>query len=360
MGGLVSGIGNLLGGTSNFQAQGINGAQLNGAMGTTNDALAQQNALAQSLQPQLQQGMGSQLQLGTALQQQAQGLGPNPAAAQLANATGQNIASQSALMAGQRGASANAGLMARQAGQQGAGIQQQAVGQNAVLQAQQQLAAQGQLQNLAQTQIGQQSGAVGANTNAALQNQGQMFNMMGSQNASNEAAQNSAQQRQAGAIGGLTNAAGSLLAGPVGSMFSSSSPNMNQANAITGGGFNPQMMAYDGGEVPDHMNQIHNLYHGGSYQPKVEAFKQGGQVPGTPQVKHDDIKNDVVDAKLTPGEIVIDLDTLKEKGKVGDAARMVAEALKNKHGSSNKSEEGDFKSALKDAIKSRKPKNAKE
>ena len=42
-------------------------------------------------------------------------------------------------------------------------------------------------------------------------------------------------------------------------------------------------------------------------------FNEGGEVPGTPIVKGDDIRNDIVDAKLSPGEIVIPI-TVVDKG----------------------------------------------
>ena len=81
--------------------------------------LAQQNAFVQALQAQ--NGIGNQSNVYNQLQNVANGTGPNPAQAMLANATGQNVANQAALMAGQRGSNANVGLMARQAAQQGAG-----------------------------------------------------------------------------------------------------------------------------------------------------------------------------------------------------------------------------------------------
>lgn len=158
----------------NAQLAGMNGAgTLGGAAGQQaglNSQLAgagglqgQQAALAGSL------GLAGQLQPGAAnlqgaisgLQGVANGTGPNPAAAQLANATAANTANQAALMAGQRGAGANAGLLARQIAQQGAANQQNAIGQMAALQAQQQLGALGQIGSLAGTQVGAQQSALG-------------------------------------------------------------------------------------------------------------------------------------------------------------------------------------------------------
>jgi hypothetical protein len=342
--GLFDTIGNLLGiggQGSGFQAQGITPQQLNTSIGQATSAYGQQQDLANALAAQGQQGMGSQSALTQALMQQMQGQGPNPAAAQLANTTGQNIAAQGALMAGQRGAAGNIGLAARQAGQQGAGIQQQAVGQNAVLQAQQQLAAQNQLQNLAASQLGQQAGAVGGLNQYALQNQGQMMNMMGGQNQANQAMAAGNAQRTAGVLGGLANAAGSALAGPIGSLFKTTQPTSSGQGA--GGGMVPTM--YSGGEVPDHFNSIHSIYHGGNYE-------GGGVVPGIPKVNYNSPKNDVVDAKLTPKEIVLPLSVTESDNPAEEAKKFVA-AIMAKKGNS-KMEESEFKSALKDAIKSRK------
>ena len=67
----------------------------------------------------------------------------------------------------------------------------------------------------------------------------------------------------------------------------------------------------EGGEVPPPMMHMAQIYHphlcGGGM-----ALEAGGKVPGKPKVDHDAYKNDTVTAKLTPGEVVIDIDTLKE------------------------------------------------
>ncbi len=55
-----------------------------------------------------------------------------------------------------------------------------------------------------------------------------------------------------------------------------------------------------------------------------QKLKGGGKVPGKPQVSHNAYSNDTVDAKLSPGEVVIDLNTLKDKGELGKKARFVA------------------------------------
>lgn len=60
------------------------------------------------------------------------------------------------------------------------------------------------------------------------------------------------------------------------------------------------------------------------------GLKEGGKVPGKPKVNHNDMKNDTVSAKLSPGEVVIDLNTLNDKGKLGQMARFVAQNIERK------------------------------
>jgi hypothetical protein len=181
-------------------------------------ALAGQNGVAnQSSVFNQQQGLANQFQ------NVANGTGPNPAQAALAQATGNNVANQAALMASQRGAGANAGLIARQAALAGTNAQQQAVGQSATLQAQQQIAGlqglqnqQAQLANTAQTQIANQAaqqGAVAGLASTQINQQQTANNALASQAAQQVAqqqgaltAQNQAQQsEQANLLGGVAN-----------------------------------------------------------------------------------------------------------------------------------------------------------
>lgn len=239
-------LGNILGTTSQFQAD--NGPDLSGAnqqlAGTTqqqqqlNQAYAAQNGLAnQSNVFNQQQGLSNQLQ-GV-----ANGTGPNPAAAMLAQQTGANVANQAALMAGQRGAGANTGLIARQAGQQGAATQQQAIGQGATMQAQQSLGALGQLgqqqanmANLATQQVGQQQAGLAQSNQNALQNQALQGNLLTEQNRVNAGTANSNAQQSGKVAGGILGGVGAAL-------------------GLAEGGMVPQAMAgargayADGGEV---------------------------------------------------------------------------------------------------------------
>lgn len=189
MGGFVSEVGSLLGGGNNnsqFQATSANILnpttvdQSNAAYGQSQNALMQQQQLANALGAQ--NGIGNQSSVYNQLQGVANGTGPNPATAQLAQATSANTANQAALMAGQRGVGANVGLLARQAAQQGAANQQNAIGQAATLQAQQQLGALGQLGGLATQQVAQQQNAVSALNSGAQNEQSQILGGIQGQN----------------------------------------------------------------------------------------------------------------------------------------------------------------------------------
>lgn len=193
------------------------------AYDNTQSGLAQQQAFTAALGGQ--NGIGNQNSvfaqqqaLSNQLQNQANGQGPNPALAQLAQTTGQNISSQNALMAGQRGGSANAGLIARQAAMQGANTQQQAVGQAATLSAQQQIAAEQALQgqqanmaNLATNQVGQQANSIQAYNQGAQNQQSNLLGANNSQNQVNEAAQAQNATNNAKLGGMLLGSAGSVL-----------------------------------------------------------------------------------------------------------------------------------------------------
>lgn len=241
-------INSLLGGTSgdtggaglNYQAAPatintpVTTAQANTAYDQTQTGLGQQQAFINALSAQngianQNQVFGQQQALAGQLQGIANGTGPNPAQAQLAQATGQNVANQAALMAGQRGAGANVGLLSRQIAQQGAGIQQQAVGQGATLGAQQQLAALGTLQgqqsnlaNLATQQVGQQANALTGYNQAAQSSQQNLLNSIAGTNSANVSSQGNQSaanshiagigaQQQGSLLGGAINGAGSAV-----------------------------------------------------------------------------------------------------------------------------------------------------
>lgn len=162
-GGLVGGLGSALGISNNFTAGGgPTSTQLTNAVNTANQAVTGTQQLQQMTQPGAQVGVNNQNALAAQLQAMTLGQGPNPALAQLNQATGQNVANQAAMAAGQRGASQNVGLLTRQAAQTGAATQQNAVGQAATQMANQQIAAQNNLANLSAQQVGQAGQAAGA------------------------------------------------------------------------------------------------------------------------------------------------------------------------------------------------------
>lgn len=195
-------------------------AQANTAYTGNQQALQQQQAFLNALQAQ--NGIQNQSNVFGQLQNVAAGQGPNPAMAQLAQATGANVANQASLMAGQRGAQQNVGMIARQAAQQGAQTQQQAAGQGATMQAQQSLAALGQLSGIAGQQVGQQQQATGAVTGAQQSEQQNLLNSIAQQNNANVGMQsniNSANtalaqtgmQQQANLMGNMMPSAGQVM-----------------------------------------------------------------------------------------------------------------------------------------------------
>jgi len=244
-------------------------------------------------------GMASQGFLANQLMQQAQGGGPNPALAQLANTTGQNIKSQAALMGSVRGGGNNPGLLARNIGMMGAQQQQQAGGQAAVLAAQQQLAAQQGLQNLAAQQVGQQQNAMSTLGNMGLQNQAQQLGGVENQNQSRIGAAKESVGNKI--LGGVTNAIGAI-------------PEM-----LAQGGSVPSLSNYfaQGGKVPVMLSPGEVVLEPGAGVKKV---------PGKAKVSGDSYQNDTVFDELKPGSIVV------PKSKVNDPAKAQAfvEAILNK------------------------------
>ncbi len=229
MGFVSSFLGNVTGDTggagANFQAGQANilaptdVAQAKASYNQALTGIQQQQDFLSALQAQ--GGIANQTSAFNQTQGVANGTGPNPAQAALNQATSANVANQAALMAGQRGTGANAGLLARQAAMQGGNIQQQAAGQGATMQAQQQLAAMGQLAGIAGQQVGQQAGAVQGYNQAAQSEQQNLLNSiaaennanvsaMSSQNASNAGVSQSVVGQQGKMMGGIASGGGSL------------------------------------------------------------------------------------------------------------------------------------------------------
>lgn len=251
--GLGPAIDSLLGLNNNYKAQGAqiqagtNAAQLNNSYNGVQSALGTQGQIAGTLNTGLNQGAGNQASLADMYLAQANGQGPNPAQAALNQQTGQNIAQQAALMAGQRGGGANAGLLAAEAARQGAATQQQAVGQGATLQAQQQIAAQGNLQNLSASQIAQGSSATQGLNNAQQNEQNILQGSNTALNNANVGIQSNINNVDAGISTANQNASGNAITG-LGNAASAVLPFAAAAFLSKGGMVRPKGYA-DGGVV---------------------------------------------------------------------------------------------------------------
>lgn len=322
-------------------------------------ALAQQQALVQAIQAQ--NGLGNQSSVYNQLSQIAQGQGPNPALAQLANATGANTANQAALMASQRGTGANPALIARQAAMQGANNQQQAAGQAAALQAQQSLGAIEGMGNLANQQAQQQIGTTQGLTAAQQNEQQNLLNSIAQQNASAVGMQSNINQANAGLagqtmgmtgsiLGGLANAGGGAMfggakgggakggaeGGPVNSL-----PEMPKGPQSAFGqwaasiGSQPKKEMYaEGGEV-DALVSPGEVYLDRTAVDEVkkgaDPMKAGEKIPGKPKVSgaKNDYANDTVPKKLEEGGIVLPRSVTQSKNPEWEAHKFVRALMAN-------------------------------
>lgn len=264
MGAIAKGIGSVFGGI---------GAGVQEGAGATNTYKADNPYLPQYLQQQIAQQneiYGGQNTLAQALQAQMAGTGPNPAQTQFLGNTQSNIANAQGLIASQRGL--NPALAARMGASAAAAANQQAAMGSAILQQQQQLGATQNLQSLyaqmANANLGYQQNYRGAEATQQQINQG-----VASQNA---------QQRAQLAAGAMQAAASGT------------------AMAVGGG---------KGGQ-------------GGGAQPAAGAA-HGGKVMGKANVPGDSPANDTVDAKLSPGEIVVP----RSMASNPDAAKRFIDAL---------------------------------
>lgn len=293
-----------------------NSGQVDTGFNTSTEALQRQREFVNAINGA--NGIGNQQAVFQQLQGVANGTGPNPAQAALANATGQNVSNQAALMASARGAGANPALIARQAAMQGAGIQQNAAGQAAALQAQQQLAAMGQLGGIAGQQVAQQAGAIqGFNQNAQGLHQN-VLGAMGAMNSANVANSSQANAANAGIAKEVGGQQADLFRGALEKVGSA-------AQSMAGGGAAPMA---SGGEVAGPRSRVGQHFKGlpAPTANVGDALKSGGAVPGKPKVAGDSVKNDTVNARLSPGEIVIPR-SIAQGPDAGDKARAFVEAV---------------------------------
>ena len=313
--------------------------QIKQAYQGTQGGLEQQQALLQALQQQ--QGIANQAQVYNQLQNIVGGGGPNPALAQLAQTTGQNIAAQQALMAGQRGAAQNVGMLARQAGMQGGALQQQAAGQAATLAAQQQMSALGQAGQMATTQAGQQIAQTQAAQQAQAQQQAQL---MGQQQAYNQqqiqqqAAINAANAQLAGQTMGM---AGSAIGGVMQGLGGGLAGGLMKSAAPVPAGVTPKPMA-EGGDVANEMTTTpatFGQFLKENYKPQafakggcVHDYRAGGHVKAKSAhekaVKSgDNYANDKIPAVLSEHEIVIPRSVTMGPNPIKGSADFVAKVM---------------------------------
>lgn len=212
----MANVSGLLGTAGGYKGTGIDApldtvsqAQLEHADQGVYAAMQGQNDLLTALQAQ--NGLGNQSNVYNQYQNIANGVGPNPAQTQLAQATAANTANQAAMQAGQRGSSTNTGLIARQAAMQGGQNQQQAAGQAATLQAQQSLGALQQMGGIANTQVANQVGQTNANTSARQAQQSALLTSTANENANRQALISGTAQQQAAIGGGAMNGVGSAV-----------------------------------------------------------------------------------------------------------------------------------------------------
>lgn len=215
----IGGISNALGlnaQSANIQG-GTNAAQLNNAYTGANNAINAQVGLTNTLTPQATNAVNNQNTVAQEELGMTQGTGPNPALNQLATTTGTNVANEAALLAGQRGSSANPGMAARSIATNAGQNLENAAGQAATLESEQQIAAQNNLANLSNNQIGQTQGATQALNTAQQNEQGILQNANSGTNNAAVGMQSNINNNNAstnkGLLGGITSGLSSLTGG---------------------------------------------------------------------------------------------------------------------------------------------------
>lgn len=227
VGGAVQGMAASLTAQNEFQAQGApvqagtNAEQLNTAYQGAQNGLTQQQGLTNALTPGVNQGAAAQSGLSSQLANQAMGVGPNPAQQQFKQNSQALAGQQAGAIASTKGISP--ALQARMIAQQGGNAQQNAAGQAATLQAQQQIAAQSNLQNLSANQIAQGSAAVQGVNNAQQNEQNILQGANNAYNTANVTQQSSLNSINAGVAGQNAAAVNQTTGGLLGGLSSMTS-----------------------------------------------------------------------------------------------------------------------------------------
>lgn len=386
--------GNTGGAGINYQATGPTQNQVNDAWSNTQSGLSHQQAFINALNAQNGIGnqsnvFGQQQDLANQLQMNAMGAGPNPAQAQFQQNANQVAAQTAGLIGSQKGMSP--ALQARLIAQQGAGAGQAAAGQAATLQAQQQLAAQQNLMqqqanmaNLSTQQVGQQQNALNAYNQGAGNQYASTLGLQGNANSANAGVSGVVAGQQGKMFGGLLNGLGSAMAMSQGGAV----PGYDMGGVVapaspyspTGPGNGPQStvgkslagmgnamsadpkdpleegsakfsqglfsmlkgkgngqeapMAGGAGDVAPGLGfgaaPVMAAANGGMIEGEKYSHKMK-PVPGKPKVSGDSTSNDTVNAKLSPGEIIIPRSIATHPNAPEMAARFVA-AVRAKQG----------------------------
>lgn len=280
--------------------------------------------------------------------------GPNPGQALLNQATGQNIANATGLIKSQKGL--NPGIAARLAGQQAANIQQQSAGQAATMRANQQQAAMDELNRAAQSEQGLLLGSIAnqnnANASIAQQNanaQNQMGgNLLGNLPLIGKLFAGGGEVKKF-AGGGPSSAIGQFFypseqevefaSGPRGAItvpdvvpdkpsvpgLSTATGGQGAAQGITG------LIGTLGKAAPA---AAAAMAKGGRIKRPVvgeELAAKGEKVPGKAKVKGNSYANDIIDAKLSPGEIILPRSVTMSEDPVKNAAKFVQAVLAKQH-----------------------------
>jgi len=329
-------------------------------------------------------GLTAQQQaLAQALLAQSQGQGPNLAAEQSKLALAQAQAQQAGAVAGTKGISP--ALAARMASEGAAQMRAQTAGQMGITQAQQQLASQQalgnvyeqmakqQLQNVATSgQLGIESALGPARIQAGLEAanlQGRQQTQQGLLSGIGAAIKGMAGFAEGGEVqqyakGGSTQSISDKMLEEAGvDTYAKPEESSNQFGDLIGKLMKGTQSAgaagfADGGKVDPAYADIARIYHGMAMGGQTMHLKdQGGHVPGKAKVKGDSVKNDIVPAMLSPGEIVIPRSVVNSQNPEQEGADFIAKELaKNKKYAKGGTVEDDFKKALKQAIAQRRVK----
>lgn len=297
-----------------FQAQSasisnpVTPEQINAAYQQSQQGLTNQDAFVQALTQAANPALGNQSSLNALLMNQSMGGGPNPAADQFRQNTGQIAAQQAGAISSQKGISP--ALASRMIAMQGGAAQQNAAATAAQMRANQILNSQQLLNQNSAQQVGQAMQGQQAYNQSAQGEQQNLFGALGQYNSS-----------AVGATNGM-NSANATIA----SQNAQNQAKMFNSFAQAGGKAVGMPGMAQGGEVP--------AYNAGGpvsgFGKHMANYKSGGMVSGKAPMSGDSRANDVVPAMLSPKEIVLPRSVTMDKDAPKKAAEFVAAIMARK------------------------------